>query len=97
MLQKILPLCIWILSYIAPRQMGQWAAGLLQRPRKYAIQPEQLPAFDNIIVLNEATYMRWGSRKRIAMLIHGVCSSVTIAVIRCFRVIETSEQESASH
>ncbi|MFT7404688.1 hypothetical protein [Zhongshania sp.] len=81
MLQKILPLCIGILSYIAPRQTGQWSAGLLQRPRKYAIRPEQLPTSDSVIVLNEATYLRWGNRKRIAMLLHGVGASVTIAVI----------------
>jgi hypothetical protein len=57
MLQKILTLCIGTLSYIAPRQTGQWAAGLLQRPRKYAIRPEQLPASDNVIVLNKAAYL----------------------------------------
>jgi hypothetical protein len=71
MLQKILPLCIGILSYIAPRQTGQWAAGLHQRARKYAIRPEQLPASDSVIVLNEATYLKWGNHKGIAMLLHG--------------------------
>jgi hypothetical protein len=71
MFQKILPLCVGILSYITPRQTGQWAAGLLQRPRKYAIQPEQLPESDNVIVVNKATYLRWGSHKRIALLLHG--------------------------